>query len=110
MAKPTEADLSSLRTWLVNDKGGHRFLDGIEGLTYSHPDMESDLVAISDRQRDRDLFSVWLSDSFVRLLYRHLPAMFKVSESANWRRTYFRPDLALILLERLVWRGSIVLT
>ena len=59
-----EQDLSFLRTWLVRPKCGDNFLRGLEESIYASQNT-GDLVTLSVRPGESDLFTKWLINKFL---------------------------------------------
>ena len=63
-----EQDLSFLRTWLERPRCGDNFLRGLEKSIYESQNT-SDLVTLSIRAGESDLFTKWLINKFLAWFY-----------------------------------------
>jgi hypothetical protein len=69
LAKPLKSDVVFLREWLEMPHGGDFFLKGLEAEPWEL-DCEEDLVVLSERPEQRDLFAQYLSDRIVPWYHR----------------------------------------
>jgi hypothetical protein len=71
LAQPLKSDVAFLREWLEMPHGGDFFLKGLEAEPWE-PHCEGDLVALSVRPEQRDLFAQYLSDRIVPWYHRYI--------------------------------------
>jgi hypothetical protein len=71
LAQPLKSDVAFLREWLEMPHGGDFFLKGLEAEPWK-PHCEGDLVALSVRPEQRDLFAQYLSDRIVPWYHRYI--------------------------------------
>lgn len=64
LAQPLKSDVAFSREWLEMPHGGDFFLKGLEAEPWE-PHCEGDLVVLSERPEQRDLFAQYLSDKIV---------------------------------------------
>ena len=71
LKEPDSSALGWLRDWLLDEKGGNKFLDGVEATAWT-PEHENDLFSLATRQGEGDHFTRWIEGSVLDFLHRHL--------------------------------------
>ncbi|KAL8788161.1 MAG: hypothetical protein Q9213_001800 [Squamulea squamosa] len=71
MTAPIEQDIRFLRTWLSRPESGDNFLRGGEASLWGI-DNTSDLVALSKRPGEHDVFTNWIANSVLYLFHRYI--------------------------------------
>ncbi|KAI9716455.1 MAG: hypothetical protein M1812_005350 [Candelaria pacifica] len=69
LQKPRGHDLRILRKWLQAPEYGNFFLRGTEAQVWDQQN-EGDLMALSHRSNEQDIFSRWLAESFMRYFHQ----------------------------------------
>jgi len=77
LRRPSPHNLEVIRKWLQWPEYGNFFLRGIEAEVWEEANA-TDLVALSESQREQHIFSRWYSEKFLAYFHRCLGYRFRV--------------------------------
>jgi len=104
LERANKSDLEILQDWLESRDGGDFFLRGYEADTW-HKSNEEDLVSMTCRYRDKDVFSIWIDVYIIPFFHRVLGHRLKVRRCLAFKHIHRSKRLSKSCICRtlLIW-------